>query len=259
LNIFHSEDVSIFTEALHDVIANKKSVVAEVRMKHKDGSYLWQCGRIAPILDETGNVVTVIGRISNIDKQKRETEHLLIKSMLDPLTNLTNKISTQAAIDDFLLYRSKNELSAMLAIDIDDFKFINDKWGHLFGDTVLTDIANIMKNIFREDDIIGRFGGDEFIVFLKDTPSENFAINLSTQLLNIFSQTYSVGDLEYKFSASIGISFYNKHGKTFSELYEKADKALYYSKKNGKNQYCVFVDSIDQQEPLEPSNSEVTK
>ena len=247
LDIFHPEDISVFTDALSEVTRNKKSVVAEVRMKYKDGSYLWQCGRIAPIIDDNGHVISIIGRISNIDKQKRETEHLLIKTTLDPLTSLNNKIATQTAIDDFLCCKDENSLSAMLAIDIDNFKCINDQWGHLFGDTVLTDIAILMKKLFREDDIIGRFGGDEFIVFLKDISSETFAANISEELLNLFNKTYSVGGVAHNFSASIGISFYSEHGETFSQLYEKADKALYHSKKNGKNQYCVFSDAMQEQ------------
>ena len=127
----------------------------------------------------------------------------------------------------------------MLAIDIDNFKGVNDNLGHLVGDKVLIDAANKFKKIFRKTDIIGRFGGDEFVIFIKDVPSQEFIENKASEILNSIRSKVNNND-KCKISASVGIALCPAHGLDFHELYKNADDALYFSKKHNKDAWRMF-------------------
>ena len=128
----------------------------------------------------------------------------------------------------------------MFIIDIDNFKTVNDTFGHTIGDTVLQKISSCLKSNFRSQDIIGRAGGDEFVVFLKNVSSDDL-IYEKAELLRDALQNFSLSASEtFPISISIGISLYPQNGCKYSELFTTADKALYSSKRNGKNRYTFY-------------------
>ncbi len=112
-------------------------------------------------------------------------------------------------------------------IDLDNFKEINDNFGHQYGDKVLTEVAQILQNMFRRDDIVARLGGDEFVVFLVNAASYEVMKPLFQRLCDKLSRTYTQNDISVKISASLGISVAPEQGTTFKELYKKSDMALY--------------------------------
>jgi diguanylate cyclase (GGDEF)-like protein len=126
---------------------------------------------------------------------------------------------------------------ALMCIDLDNFKSINDLFGHLYGDNVLKEAAGIMKNLFRSDDVLGRFGGDEFVIFVRAIPNIDFVKEKAAELNSRLNKTYEKDGVECTVSASIGIAIFPSDGTAYSVLHQKADEASYAAKKSGKNTY----------------------
>ena len=158
-------------------------------------------------------------------------------SELDALTGVNNKIITQEKISALLKQGCKG---VMLMLDTDHFKTINDTLGHSVGDNVLIDIAVEIKRIFRSDDIIGRIGGDEFMIFCPNLVMGEWTKIKAQSLLDSCQKIYRNGDLSVQISVSIGISSVDKTCNTFTQLYEKADAALYEAKRNGRNGFSIL-------------------
>jgi len=164
------------------------------------------------------------------------------KAETDLLTGLLNKIATEKHIQEFLDGDGKNEPAMLVVLDIDNFKKINDTMGHAFGDHVLATLGVRLKNQFRSSDIIGRIGGDEFIVFLKKIPNEEIRDKEANKLINFFKD-FKAGDyVKYSVTSSMGVAMYPEDGGNFEQLYKAADKGVYQSKKNGKNQLTLYSD-----------------
>lgn len=163
----------------------------------------------------------------------KENKYLIQLSQIDPLTSVYNKETTQAFIEQKL----KNKESAVfLILDVDAFKAVNDNYGHAVGDKVLAQLGKLFKNHFRQTDIVGRIGGDEFIILIQD---ENIAESRIRSLLEKVNEL-KIEELQgFTLSISIGIAFAPSHGTTFIELYRHADHALYQTKRSGKNNYKI--------------------
>ncbi len=124
-------------------------------------------------------------------------------------------------------------------MDLDNFKYLNDSFGHLEGDRYLKRIGEILIGMFRKDDLIGRMGGDEFIIYLKNCPSEEFIQRKANEILQRISDAKLEG-IDYQGGASLGIAIAPMHGTTFRELYDASDRALYLAKRSGKNKYALY-------------------
>lgn len=236
----YEEDKETIKELIEDIESGIEYKTVDIRIRVENQNYIWCRIRVTGIRNENNIVYKAIGTIIDIDKEKREAQSLLFKAQRDSLTNLYNKGITQQLIEEYIHNEGRNGNHTFFIIDIDDFKSINDNFGHLAGDTVLRDISSKISNIFRDYDIVGRIGGDEFIVFLKDINSEKVIYKKGDSLLQAFKEIFIEGNSNYKISGSIGIAKYPDHGTTFSELYANADKALYVSKNGGKDGYSLF-------------------
>ncbi|MDR5588576.1 diguanylate cyclase domain-containing protein [Clostridium aquiflavi] len=239
LNIIYEDDREKFNGIIDEIKDTNEYRECKVRLRKNDSEYIWCKFRINIILDKNDTPIKVIGVITDIDHEKRENEKLLFKAERDSLTEIYNKITAQNMIEEYINESSKEDKHALFIIDVDDFKSINDNLGHLTGDYVLKDISTKITDIFSENSIIGRIGGDEFIVFLKDIESEEFVCQKADELVSGFRESYTGKDGVYKVSGSIGISIYPKGGKNFEELFLSADNALYYAKKQGKDTYYI--------------------
>ena len=158
---------------------------------------------------------------------------LYIPRLMSNIPSGEKKINSILARGDF-------EEGAFLLLDIDNFKSVNDKFGHQCGDTVLAEAACILKNVFRESDVLCRLGGDEFVVFMPFNNDGIFIESKIAQLLQAMKRQVSVGSDSVTISCSIGAARAPHNGTDFTKLYENADKALYKSKAKGRNSvtYC---------------------
>ena len=161
------------------------------------------------------------------------------KAQMDGLTGILNKTAATETITDYINESEKDQMHAMLMIDCDNFKHVNDNYGHAIGDEVLKYFSSIMKRTFRDSDIKGRFGGDEFIVFMKNTTTEATALR-AKQLNEAIKKPYVKDGREIKISCSIGVSFYPKDGNNFETLFNAADDALYKAKSLGKDRFVEY-------------------
>ena len=182
-------------------------------------------------------VVNIISKIRNNEK-KKELED---KADTDLLTGLTNKLATERKIKDYMA-QNPNSQSMLFILDVDNFKKINDTMGHAFGDEVLRSLGQQITAIFRATDIIGRVGGDEFMIFLKGISDEDSVRKEAKKVENFFRNFQAGEYVKYAATASIGVAIFPQEGNDFESLYKAADQGLYKAKKRGKNQLAFYRD-----------------
>lgn len=183
----------------------------------------------------------IIGTVAlNGIKNKERGRKLEDKADMDLLTELSNKAATERKIQEYM-DANPNGHGLMFILDIDNFKKINDTMGHAFGDTLLRTLGRDIRTEFRVTDIIGRTGGDEFILFLKDINDEATVEREAARITRFFHDFKAGGDyVKYSATASIGAALYPQDAKNFKDLYVVADQALYRAKKRGKNQLVFY-------------------
>ncbi len=173
---------------------------------------------------------------------ERRQKKLIAYANTDALTGLSNKQNTEKLIQEWI--DQDNDLlhgpQAFLIMDIDFFKTINDRCGHAVGDEVLRRIGSCLTETFRDSDIIGRIGGDEFVVFLKNAGNTESVENRTKELIHAV-RSIEIPELKgHKITCSIGVAYYPDHGEEYLDLYKHADMALYEIKKDGRNGYCIY-------------------
>ena len=239
-NYIHPNDVNQFIEAHKEMILTKRLVEAEIRIVKVDGEYLWTQLHMTGVLDMDGKLVRIIGRIVDIDKQKKAIDTLKEKAVLDSATGLYNKQTTEDLIIAYLNEEGKEGKHALLIIDIDNFKEINDDLGHRKGDMIISALGTEISKMFRTTDIIGRIGGDEFMVLIKNVEGTEFIIEKAKAICNIFDNKDLGISNSVTVSSSIGIAIYCEDGSTYEELYEAADQALYTCKDVEKGTFSFY-------------------
>lgn len=185
--------------------------------------------------------LVVIINVVNKKRYNDQSKVLEEKADTDLLTELNNKIATERKIREYI-QENQNSQALMFVFDIDNFKKINDTRGHAFGDEVLRTIGMRLKAEFRMSDVIGRVGGDEFILLLKNIKDESILKKESGRVADLFHD-FKVGQYsKYKVTASIGCAVFPKDADNFDDLYKAADRALYKAKQRGKNQLAFYRD-----------------
>lgn len=176
--------------------------------------------------------------VGDIEVRKRLEEEI----RLDPLTRILNKKAFREEVEAFLENAGEQETAAFYVIDIDDFKEINDTFGHTVGDMVISDIAHLIREQFRSDDLVGRVGGDEFAVLMKHSEREH--ARKKAQTLSKTGRKNLAGDgVELTVTLSIGITVWKKEGTgSYVDLFDQADQALYHVKRHGKGSYAFAGD-----------------
>lgn len=209
-------------------------------MTTTDGGYTYYWMRITTRIfywKEDQSVRMLIYR-QNIDHEKRKEIEMAEKMQKDALSGLYNKAVTQERIEA-LLARNPEKVFAFFMLDIDNFKQVNDTCGHAFGDLVIADFAARLKRQFREDDIVGRIGGDEFVVFVP-VLSKVWVKEKAESIAEALQYSFFESSKSCRITASIGVAIMPDGGRNFETLYKNADAALYRTKKNGKKGYTIF-------------------
>lgn len=230
------QDLKLFARTLK---GGKEMIEAEFRIKNVNEDFVWCHIRGKTIYGEEKEPLSVIGKVVNIDLHKKELQKLEYKAKRDLLTGVYNKITTKEIVDDYLK-RNSEKKHILMMIDIDDFKHVNDSYGHLAGDNILVFLMEKIKRIFAGE-IIGRVGGDEFIVFVGNMEDRDSIFTKANMLREALNTAYEVEGQEVAVSGSIGISMYPEDGTTYTELIHCADKALYSVKDEGKGSFKLFT------------------
>lgn len=171
----------------------------------------------------------------------------------DLLTGILNKKTFEKKVDESLKQNIDFKKKAVILLDLDNFKGVNDTLGHAYGDKVLVGVGDILRRVFHTDDYTGRLGGDEFCVYLNisDLCQGNYINHIEEkceELCKAFANNYTGDNDNYKISASIGVAVFPDNGNSFGELYKCADKALYSSKHKGKDTYTIYNESMSDKE-----------
>ena len=184
-----------------------------------------------PVLGEDGKVKGIVALVNDVTEKELLKMELQKRAQVDRLTELLNKVTTEELVGMRLNYgRRDRRRGALIMFDVDNFKQINDCYGHAVGDKVLAGIGRVIRNSFRGMDVAGRVGGDEFMIYAQDVSSPEAALSLAERIRAQI--TAAIEDCPLTVSA--GIALFPEHGSRFEELYRAADAALYRVKKSGK-------------------------
>ena len=203
-------------------------------------SYQWLSFTLLPMVEE-GQVTLLLGCIKDVKPQERDDQLREYRSTHDELTGLLNRYEGEEAVTRFLAGKNEGKC-AFILIDIDNFRTINETLGHGFGDYVLKMVARKLEAFFGDSGILMRFGGDEFVVFMKDYTSRAYLDERLQALSDAMNQELLHHDnmLSVDLAESFGVACYPDHGTTFRRLFECADYALYQAKKRGDHKYVIF-------------------
>jgi diguanylate cyclase (GGDEF)-like protein/PAS domain S-box-containing protein len=230
-----------FYDAVWSALREKGQWRGEIWNRRKNGDVYPAWMTISAIRDHHGdtiNYATILSDITVIKESQERLEHL---AHHDPLTNLPNRLLFNARLRHALQHAHRhNRQLAVLFLDLDNFKGINDELGHLIGDGVLQEVARRLTALMREDDTIARLGGDEFSIILEDTVDTDKVALVATKILSTLKTPLEIGANRLPISTSIGISIYPDNGTDAATLIKHADSAMYRAKESGKNRYCFY-------------------
>lgn len=234
------EDAVGYREVFEGLLKSPKHDTVEFRTKRFDRGYSWYQANLTSLLGTEGYVSRIVGRMLNIHEKKLRELDLELRAEKDAMTGLYNKGATVQLIKNAIEEGRGDGLDALMIIDLDNFKAVNDFLGHAQGDKVLIDTANVLTSIFKGGDIVGRIGGDEFVVYMRNLKAVSNADVLATRVVKQVDFSFPNGDDEIHVTCSIGVAVFPYHGVTYEELFDKADKAVYTAKANGKNGYRIY-------------------
>lgn len=250
-NCVHIDDRNKFIKffdsrkIIKDFIDGQREASLEYRRLKNKNEMIWVNCLINIFEDPMTGDIKYFAYVEDIDHKKQVELDLIYKAEHDALTGCLNKSTIEKRIEEFLQEEEgQSNNHALLIIDIDFFKTVNDTLGHVFGDAVLSQVSSKILKTFKESDLIGRIGGDEFCVFMKNINSWDSVMKKCAKLCRNIAESYQQGDKVVSISCSIGIAIYSDHGLDYKKLYLHADSALYVSKKKGRNQYTMFENNM---------------
>ncbi|WP_245888762.1 EAL domain-containing protein [Halomonas denitrificans] len=240
-----SETDSAAVQKIRRELAQQREVHVTLCNYRKDGTPFWNDLYISPVRDEQGAVTHYVGIQHDISEQKAYEAHLAYHAGHDALTGLANRtLLEDRLVHDVDLARRQGKRLAVLFLDLDEFKPINDSLGHAVGDELLRGVARRLSAAMRPGDTLARLGGDEFVVLLPDLHDGGQAMEVAERLLSIVSRPYRVGEHELSLSCSIGIAVSGAESAQPLELIQQADMAMYRAKRQGRNACQWFTPEI---------------
>lgn len=187
------------------------------------------------VYNDYGKIEYIIGKLIDVSKEMAEKEELLVRSQTDGLTGVLNATTTKEKIRKRLAVKEQNITDVFILLDCDNFKQVNDTYGHLKGDQILVDIATCLKQSFSKCDIVGRHGGDEFCIYIKNISSNDIVMQKCADLRTLINEK---GE-DVSVTVSMGVVLITER-ETFESMFEKADEALYEAKNKGKDCYVMY-------------------
>ncbi len=243
-DLYSEENIKIFTQAIQSTILKNESQITEYKLRVPAGD-VWLEGRTSmiQIADKEDAVMWIARDITQRKLAEETVQHLAYH---DVLTGLPNRKMCLDNISMALSYAKRYQLKgALMYIDIDNFKIINDEFGHHVGDLVLKGVAERLDHCLRSEDIVSRFGGDEFLIVISPSVSDKKVLSekikiITTKIREKLRTPFLVTEKSIIIECSIGVSYFPDHSENVDELIKKADTAMYYSKSKGKNTMHIY-------------------
>lgn len=242
-SLMGQDDAEKYKRDMNGLLKNKNGYSAEYQLKTKSGAVIWVSLRAVCITDRLGEPLRVIGVMTDIDNEKKLELQLSERASYDFLSQLYNRNTFIRNLTSEIERRGTKRV-AVSFIDVDDFKFINDRYGHTIGDEVIRFVADTIRT--KVDDrggFAGRFGGDEFVLCFTNQDDIANIENISMDIINELYEGYTTADgaMHIDVKASIGVAFCPEHTEDVNELLSFADTAMYFVKKNGKTNYHIYI------------------
>jgi diguanylate cyclase (GGDEF)-like protein/PAS domain S-box-containing protein len=215
--------------------------IGELLNRHKYGNVYPIIIKIYKFYNEETKELNYFGIFTDISSQEEINNTLLHLAYHDSLTKLPNRLKLEAQLEYVVNNSKRNNLQfAILFLDLDDFKIINDTLGHSSGDEVLVSFAKKFKSIIRTNDMVSRIGGDEFIIVLSDISSYLFIERVCDKILALVNKPFNINNTNFNIGVSIGIAIYPNDADNYKSLIHNADSAMYHAKNKGKNHFEFF-------------------
>ena len=248
-DITHPEDLDRDMELLNALVAGKiPSYQMEKRYFCKDGSQIWIVLSVSLVRDANGNPLHFVSQIENITDRKELAKKVAYQASHDDLTDLPNRrLLQQRLAQTIALCRRHKRKFALMFIDVDHFKQVNDQYGHDVGDELLKWIAKQLGDSVRASDTLARQGGDEFVLLLAEISSAEDAELVARKVFYAIREPFDTGLQQFKVSLSVGVVIFDPNDPdSAEELLRKADIALYQVKRGGRNHYRVYKPEDEQ-------------
>ena len=246
LECLHQEDRPKFSLALEQCLHGTGNLDIEYRVAWGDGSFRWLRTKGDALLDFEGDPIKVVWVTEDVSQRKDMDARVRFLAHHDLLTGLPNRTLFQDRLQQALAAAKRMQSRvALLFIDLDRFKYVNDSFGHRAGDILLQTVAARLRNCVRETDTVCRHAGDEYLIVLSALREPAEAALVAEKVLKIFDEVFVLESHEVQISASVGISVYPDDGQTLEDLIRHADAAMYHSKKSGRNRFEFFTPELN--------------
>lgn len=244
-NFAHPDDVLKLQDFLEEIIKQKETTSQiEWRTLDSDESFYYVESVGINLLNDP-NVSGIVVTTRNITERKNLEAQLTHQAFHDPLTNLANRVLFRDRVEHALMrYKRQETPLAVLFLDLDNFKNINDSLGHAAGDELLKSVAERLMSCVRFGDTVARLGGDEFAILLEDTEQANNAVTIAERVLECVLESFNISSYDVKIGISVGIAFSTSSKETADELLRNADVAMYIAKERGKGRYTIFENKM---------------
>lgn len=245
--LFGNKQNQVGTRSLELAINEEREEDVVLQSFRNDGEMFWNEMSIAPILDEKGKVSHFVIIMNDITQRRKMEEQLIHQATYDSLTNLPNRSLLVDRVQQAIMQAKKAKTKvAVLFLDLDRFKLINDSLGHTVGDDLLQLVASRLIKATRDGDTVARIGGDEFVAVLPMLKDEDEALPIAKRILSTLDEPFFLGEHKFNITTSIGVSFYPKDGENFEELLKNADLSMYSAKDSGRNNIKMYTLEMDQ-------------
>lgn len=241
LAMIHPDDIDRVIEESMQTAAELRPWHSEFRMQARDGRLVWIAAQDLPVQEPDGTICWS-GYANDITEKKALEQKIRDLARFDGLTGLPNRQNFIELVENNLLRARRNRSRlALFFVDLDRFKPVNDSFGHAAGDELLKAVAARLRGALRESDMVGRFGGDEFLVLLPDIAQPADAAGVAGKIGAALDRPFELASGRFSISSSIGIAIYPDHGSDVDVLIEAADRAMYEAKKDGGGAYRFSV------------------
>ncbi|SEQ92420.1 PAS domain S-box-containing protein/diguanylate cyclase (GGDEF) domain-containing protein [Virgibacillus subterraneus] len=242
LHNVHTDDRGRLQESFIESIRNKTTWKEQFRQKHGDGDYIWSELLGSPVYDDENQFTHMVVVSRNITLRKDYEQQLQHMAYHDPLTGLPNRRYFVKQLTEHIeRIKDTDQRLALIMMDLDKFKLINDKMGHSIGDQVIQEFGLRISKVIRDEDLLARLGGDEFTLLVPNITSTNDVLEIANRIINIMNEPWCVEKYDFGITTSLGIVVSSsKAPENASEMLKYADKELYEAKKAGRNDYRLY-------------------
>lgn len=239
-NAIHPDDRPITSAAWAEALKQNTPLDVEFRLKVSDGRWLWVRSQGAPVFDANGCIIEWVGLLEDIDERKRAQADIAYLAHHDTLTGLGNRTLFRQQLELAVANVRDGRDGALLCLDLDLFKQVNDTLGHPVGDALLCVVADRLRGCVDAADCLVRLGGDEFAVIQNDSRQPDASVSLGCRIVEALCAPYEIGDQKISIGASVGVTLIGNDSGDIGTYFKRADAALYRAKQDGRGRVCFF-------------------